>query len=199
MKYVPVAGTHAKKDKQAWNRPEALFAKYVQKEGWEWCGRPFGFWSTALAGTFFSGGGHLAWRFGAAQLRDYLNELPYEDRNVIAHSWGGAVVAYMLADPKTEMVRSVVTVDTPIQRSLDDLWEAGSLNRSYHEHLYSKGWGSRIRYAAQRGRFTNKMSWATVNTNIKGGHSGILNKKKHMKQILPVLDRLEADFGDIGL
>ncbi len=191
-KYVPVAGTNAGMQEHAWNREGSLFALFMRDHGFEWCGAAFGFWSTALAGTFFTGSGHLAWQFGAKQLQAHVNALAYEDRNIWAHSWGGAVVAYLLADPKTERVRSVVTIDTPLQRRLDPVWYAGKHNRDYHEHLFSKGWGSRIRFLAQRGRPMRAMPWADRNTNITGGHSGMLNRQAFMPQAAPVGHRVRT-------
>ena len=190
MIYIPVAGTHAATRADSFHRAGSLFDQLLRRLGHERHAEAFGFWSTALAGTFFTGSGHLAWQFGAKQLQQALNAKPYADRNLIAHSWGGAVVAYCLADPDTARVRTVITIDTPLQRGLDDIWYAGVKNRTYHEHLYATGWGSRIRFIAQRGRCQRQMPWATRNARITGGHSGLLHHPRHMGQIIPVLDRL---------
>ena len=191
-KFTPLGGTNAAMRDDSFHLERSLFSRFVSTLGWLWNAREYGFWSTALAGTWFTASKHLVWQFGARELRDFSNGLPYDDRNFWAHSWGGAIVAYMLADPKTLPVRSVITIDTPVQRSLDPIWRAGVHNRAYHEHLYSKGPGSWIRFVAQRGRLMRQMPWATRNTNITGGHSGMLHQEKHMEQFAPVADRVKA-------
>ncbi len=191
-KFTPVAGTNAAMREDSWHLEQSLFSRFMETLEFEWNGRYYGFWSTALAGTWFTQSKHLVWQFSARELRDHLNAMPFGDRNVFGHSWGGAVIAYCLADPKTLPVRSVVTVDTPLQRSLDPIWLAGVKKRAYHEHLYSKGWGSRIRFVAQRGRFLRTMPWATRNTNIVDGHSGMLHRAKHMEQFASVAHRVKT-------
>ena len=72
MIYTPVAGTNAKKREQSWATSGSLFDRHMASSGFTRKAEEFGFWSTALAGTFFTGSGHLAWQFGGRQLRGGL-------------------------------------------------------------------------------------------------------------------------------
>lgn len=181
--YVPVAGTNAKKREHEWSAAGSLFDVHLAKLGCNRKAEEFGFWSTALAGTFFTGSGHLAWQFGARQLREFLRTLPFTDRNLIAHSHGGAVVAYALAMRPQLSIRSLITVDSPMPRSLDDIWTHAAASIGMHVHLYGTGWRSAVRWLGQRARFKREMEWATYNLPIAGGHSGILRDPKHIPQI----------------
>ena len=131
------------------------------------------FWSSALSGTLFCGSKHLAWQYGGDVLRRFLLTVPLDDRNLVAHSHGGQIVAYALAGGV--QVRSVVTVASPVRRDMGEVWAATGLNPDMHLHLYAVGWGDRWRWFGQRGRFKREME-NTTNVKIEGGHSGMLNR-----------------------
>lgn len=181
--YVPIAGTWAKKQAHRWTDPDSLFDCHLQKRGFIREAAAFGFWSTALAGTFFSGPNHLAWQFGGQQLYLFLCDLPYQKRNLFGHSHAGAVIAYALAMKPAVTVRSVVTIDSPMPRSLDPVWHEASKTIGVHVHLYGSGMGSKIRWFGQRGRFKRQMDWADHNIHVDGGHSGVVRDAKHIPQI----------------
>lgn len=183
MIYIPVAGTNARKREKEWTALGSLFNLHMYDMGFVRQADEFGFWSTALAGTFFTGSAHLAWQFGGQQLYRFLQTVPFQDRNLIAHSHGGAVVAYALTLKPRLCIRSLITVDSPMPTSMDDVWWDGHFSIGVHIHLYGTGLGSHMRWLGQRGRFRRKMEWADHNLAIKGGHSGILRKAKYIPQI----------------
>ena len=181
--YVPVAGTNAKKRKHQWASAGSLFDVHLANLGFQRKAEAFGVWSTALAGTFFTGSGHLVWQFGARQFYEFMWGLPFEERNGVVHSHAGAIVAYALALKPRLVLRSLITIDCPMPKSLDAVWAEAKGSTKTHVHLYSTGWGSRMRWLGQRGRFKRQMEWATYNFPIAGGHSGILRAPKHIPQI----------------
>ena len=181
MAYVPVGGTKASQREHEWSRAGSRFDVHLANLGFVRKADEFAFWSTAFG--FFSNG-HQVWQYGGVSaLRPYLLKLPEEDRFIIAHSYGGAVVAYALAAKPTIKIRALITVDCPLRRDLDPIWEQARPAIPLHIHLYSKGWGSRIRVLGQRFRFMREMPWADHNLYIEGGHSGVLRLPKHIPQI----------------
>jgi|TARA_Y100000310_G_C20645096_1_gene796091 hypothetical protein len=179
VKYLPLAGTwRAVEDR--WCRPGSPFDQIAAQHQLERVGRELRFWSTALSGTRFCGSKHLAWQFGGEQVVDYTEDEDMGDELIIiAHSHGGQVAAYALANDAT--CDTLITVDTPIRRDMEEVWRAGTPNRRRHLHLYGTGWGSRMRIFGQR-RFKREMPWATKNLRIDGGHSGILADAEHRDQ-----------------
>jgi pimeloyl-ACP methyl ester carboxylesterase len=170
MRYIPIAGTWAGKDDESWHRAGSRTDRFLQKAGLVRLADELPFWSSALSGARFCGGSHLAWQFGADLLVRFLETVPKDDRNLIAHSHGGQVVAYALA--QGAKVRRVVTVCSPVRRDMDAVWSVNTA--APHLHLYSIGWGDRMRWFGQRARFRRKMPWADDNRRIDGGHSGML-------------------------
>jgi len=150
----------------------------ARDHGFERVGRTLRFWSTALSGTRFCGNNHLAWQFGGEQVNDYLETVDAPVL-ILAHSHGGQVAAYALANGAR--CDTLITIDTPIRRDMEPVWQAGIWNRRRHLHLYGTGWGSRMRIFGQR-RFKRQMPWATKNRHIDGGHSGILTDPRHREQ-----------------
>jgi len=107
---------------------------------------------------------------------------------LIGHSYGGAVIAYALAGRPLVRVRAAITMGTPLRRDLDPVWESAEEAIDLHVHMYGTGFGSWIRFAGQRGRFQRQMPWLEHNIGVKGGHSGICRKAKHIPQIDQALD-----------
>lgn len=190
--YIPVAGTHGLKRAGEWVNAHSLFDQYLTSRGFTRRCAEFGFWSTALTGTFFSPD-HLAWQFGGQQLRAFLQTVPYESRNIIAHSHGGQVAAYAASLLPAIQIRSLITVDAPVRRDMDPVWEEARKHVVFHIHLYGHGVGNAVRWLGQRGRFRRQMPWADWNIRIKGGHSGILREAKHLGQLDSVLNRIRVD------
>lgn len=173
MKYIPIAGTGAREHSRSWHQADSDTAVFLDQRGFDRLGDDLPFWSSALSGTRFCGNNHSVWQYGGAVLRRWLLGVPLDDRNLIAHSHGGQIVAYALAGGV--QVRSVVTVASPIRRDMDEVWESCGLTGESHLHLYGVGWGDRWRWFGQRGRFKRAMAGAT-NFKIEGGHSGMLTR-----------------------
>lgn len=190
LAYIPIAGTGAWSRDGEWERAGSFFDRHLQRQGWTRRANEFGFWSTALTGTFFTASGHATWQFGAYVLRNFLLTLPVEDRILLAHSHGGQVAAYALALEPLLPIRALVTIDVPCRRDMHEVWETGSFAVPLHIHLYGTGLGSAVRWLGQRGHFARRISTATENLPIKGGHSGILRKAKYVTQIDPILQRI---------
>jgi len=187
--YIPVAGTHAKKKNQ-WTTRDSSFNQYMQKHGYYQNTDRFKFWSHAF-GMFNDG--HRIWQYGASRLAPFLLSLPEEDRLLITHSYGGAVGAYALAEIAMEgqKIRALIDIDCPLRRDLDEIWEQARPAIPLHIHLYSTGWGSRIRFFGQRLRFMRKAKWADYNISVKGGHSGVVREAKYIPQIQEALDLVD--------
>ncbi len=185
MNYIPIAGTGARRrhGRPNWLELGSEFETYMNARGLKRIGDGIRFWSSALGSRFMRGSEYLVWQFGGEQVDKYLHSIEYEDRNLIAHSWGGVVVAFAAAGLRDIKIRRLVTVTTPPRRDLDEVWEAAEKNIDSHLHLYAKGWGDRIGFIARRGRFKRQIESADENTRIDGGHSGILYKVKHFSQI----------------
>lgn len=191
MHYVPVAGTWAEKDTETlqWYEAGSPFAVWMARRGWTRKATEFGFWSTALGGTLWCGGDHLAWQFGGRVLRSFLGDLPWEHRNVVAHSHGGQIVAYALADGLP--IRSLVTISTPVRRDMDPVWAASlDVRQGRHVALYATGWGDRIRWLGQRGRFRRVVDGAD-GVEVQGGHSGVVREARYFDQWTSVLHRID--------
>ena len=190
LTYIPVGGTGAKNRKNSWILKGSLFDRFMTEHLFIRLVTEFGFWSTALAGTFFAGRNFLAWEFGGQQLYSFLRDLPYSRRRVIAHSHGGSVVAFMLAMQPAIPLKSLITVDCPVPRKMDKVWKA-STNVGVHVHFYGTGWGSRMRWLGQKGRPQRSMPWADHNLKM-ADHSSILRKPKHMVQMEKALALIAA-------
>jgi pimeloyl-ACP methyl ester carboxylesterase len=184
--YTPIAGTNEKHG-HSWVDFDSLFDRHLDSRGFGRRARELRFWSAALAGTWFTFSGHQPWIFGGEQLRKFLETLPVVDDIVqvvlIGHSYGGAVIAYALAGRPMIRVRAVITMGTPLRRDLDPVWTLAEQAIALHVHMYGTGLGSWIRFAGQRGRFMRKMPWLEHNLPVKGGHSGVFRKAKHIPQI----------------
>lgn len=116
-------------------------------------------WATALTGAnpfryFGFKDKHVAWKAAAKNLKFFLKDVPYEDRNLILHSHGGQVGAYALADGLK--VRSMVTLMTPVRKDMYDVYEAAAGNSSWWCHVHS-GWSD----------------WTQLFGSLFDGHIGI--------------------------
>ena len=105
------------------------------------------------------------------------------DADLVAHSYGGAVVAYALAGRPMIRVRAVITMGTPLRRDLDPVWKLAEEAIELHVHMYGTGFKSWVRLAGQRFRPMRKMPWLVHNFAVKGGHSAIFRSAKHIPQI----------------
>ena len=131
--YVPIAGTWAFRD--GWCT-DALspFQRFLSARGFEAIrhldGRPFR-WSTDLDGVRVWAR-HSQWEAGADALYYASESLPYEDRNYLAHSHGGQLVALLAA--QGFRIRSLTTIGTPYR---DDIpWAEAERHIAFHQHIY---------------------------------------------------------------
>ncbi|HEU01317.1 hypothetical protein LCGC14_0795530 [marine sediment metagenome] len=199
--YTPIAGTNEKHGR-SWVDASSLFDRHLAAQGFERRAEELRFWSAALAGTWFTFSGHQPWIFGGEQLREFLGTLPVVDGVVdvvlIGHSYGGAVIAYALAGRPMIHVRAVITMGTPLRRDLDPVWALAEEAIVLHIHLYGTGLRSWVRFAGQRLRFRRKMPWLLHNYAVKGGHSGVFRKAKHIPQIDHALSIIRGLQGFVG-
>ena len=116
--WVGVLGTHGWPDipEQAWWHRASPFARFLAQQGLQPARPETPFvWSGDLQGVPFFGAGK-DWEAGAQALRYYLEDLPYESRNVIAHSHGGQVALLCAVDLP---LRSLVMVGTPVRKDIE--------------------------------------------------------------------------------
>jgi hypothetical protein len=129
MKYIPIAGTDGWRD--TWMQADSDFGQMMAAEGFELLragDRPFR-WSTALDGWF---GDDRQWEAGADALYFFLRFVPLEDRNIVAHSHGGQLPAFLCASGFP--IRSLTTVGTPVRNDVP--WIAAEGQIGFHQHIY---------------------------------------------------------------
>lgn len=192
-KFLPVPGTWGYRDSWFLFGP---WIDYLLARGFaairDEDGAPYR-WSTRLAGL----AGLLAkipflnrlrlvrddkidWEAGGDSLAYFMDDdVPYEDRNLIAHSWGGAVVAYGCRRRK---IRALITIGTPWRKDLEDVWAAARPNIGYWLHVYDAD-DDKVSVGGSIGDGelgTNRRHpLANKNLPLKGiGHSGLLNDPK---------------------
>ena len=139
---------------------------------------------------------HPAWRTGAETLRGFLRGRRRELHEaggvtIVAHSHGGQVLAYALAEMHADVCPvHVVTVDMPVRRDMDVIYGRAAARCHQWVHLYSeRGWKSRFRWLGNR--FGSRtLDVAHRNRKVSGGHSGILDDAGHMDQWDEILSNL---------
>jgi hypothetical protein len=179
-RYISVLGTHAWDPRQPtlqWWHPKSAFSTYLETHGLTHAkpGRPF-IWSGDLDGTWLHRGND--WEAGAEWLSYYLSDLPYDWRNVIAHSHGGQLAA------KTTAMRSLVMVGTPVRKEIEKIAPVAVANIGTCVQVIDQ---RRDWIATAGGVFDGNLSWrrefdvlgiqVTKLPNI--GHSGLLCDAKH--------------------
>lgn len=75
---------------------------------------------------------HRDWQAGGEACGTFLRDVPYRNRNVIAHSHGGQVAIYAGLD---RSIRTLVTVGTPVRGDMQDVYEEARKNIGYHLHI----------------------------------------------------------------
>lgn len=113
-KWVGILGTWSFPDRQRreWFQDGSTFAELMKAQGFEVAtpGSEY-VWSGDLDGTWVNRGND--WEAASKNLAFYLRHLPYEQRNLIAHSHGGTVtIPAALEVP----IRSLVTIGTPARK-----------------------------------------------------------------------------------
>ena len=175
--YVPIAGTWARSrhdHENAWYRRGSPFDQVMAGHGYERVeqdrdpNRPDdGYWSGAVNGLLIQWFAwwrdrHPAWRTGGETLRAFLRGRRRELNEaggvtIVAHSHGGQVLAYALAEMHTDICPiHVVTVDMPVRRDMNGVYGRAAARCRHWVHLYSeRGWKSRFPVARQPLRTPN--------------------------------------------
>lgn len=104
-----------------WWKPGSPFMQFAAQAGLYQLNHPtFGpfTWDTELGGVFWKKRDERGWQSAGDKLRQNieLQEIPYDWRNFIVHSWGGAVMLYAVAQGLE--VRNVVFVGVPVAKKL---------------------------------------------------------------------------------
>lgn len=209
--YIPIAGTWARSrhdHENAWYRRGSPFDRVLAGHGYERVeqdrdpNRPDdGYWSGAVNGLLIQWFAwwrdrHPAWRTGAETLRGFLRGRRREldeagGVTIVAHSHGGQVLAYALAEMHGDVCPiHVVTVDMPVRRDMDGVYGRAARRCRHWVHLYSeRGWKSRFRWLGNRFG-PRALDVAQRNRKVTGGHSGILDDVGHIGQWHDILSRL---------
>ncbi len=203
-KYVAVPGTWGyagEIDSAQWWVDGSEFSVFMRQIGYEPVDpdNPF-IWTTDVNGTkwfVFSDRSHHDWKAGAAALKYYLANVPYEDRNIIAHSHGGQVALYT-ASFGVE-IRTLITIATPVRHDMRKVIAMARPNIGYWTHVYSD-WSDIIQILG--GIFDGsigirrKMKLADINLQLpKVGHSAILRDPKRFAVWVALAKQLETDNG----
>lgn len=165
----------------AWCQPGAPFFEFLKTRGFS----PVYFqgWSCDVdglptLGKIREGRSHANWMSGGWALRYLLEDLPLEDRNVIAHSHGGQIALYAAGQADLELNR-VITVCTPVRGDLRDLAARARTRIQAHRQIYAAGWDFWMRageFIDGHFGWQRDMAFAHENQAFKGiGHSGLLN------------------------
>lgn len=116
-KWVGVLGTWGwSRARRGWWAHDSPFSAYLRTQGLTPAreGHPF-VWTGDVDGVPIVAGND--WEVGAIWLGDYLAALPYDDRNVIAHSHGGQLA---LIAATTVPLRSLILVATPVRKAIEE-------------------------------------------------------------------------------
>ena len=203
MKWIPVAGTSARKrhdHARSWYRVGSPLDRLLCALGYQRVEQDrdpdtpdTGFWSGDINGLMLQRAlwwrdKHPAWKTGGEALRKFL--LARRDEfekgvTLILHSHAGQVGAYALAGQPFDFPVHVITCDMPVRADMREVYASASTNVASWTHLYSeKGWKSRMRWLGDGQIFSNprKLPVATRNIEIKGGHSKYLSDPKFIGQ-----------------
>lgn len=189
MRYITIPGTWGWGSSDKWWSPGSPFVQFMEGQGALLLrpDDPF-LWSTDIDGTWFDwifrhGRTFPDWEAGAAALTYYLKDVPYYDRNLIAHSHGGQVA--LLAACKVD-IRRLVTVSTPYRKDLADNYAFARKHIGHWEHIHSDT-SDLIQLAGSifdgHFGFHRRMPDADLNVMLpKVGHSGILQDPRFIPE-----------------
>lgn len=117
-RYVTVFGTHGldlEHPETQWHHPQSAWSQYMREHDCEHANpdEPF-IWTGDLDGVPFAG---KDWEVTTIWLRRYLLKLPYEWRNLIAHSHGGHPSLEAAIDVP---IRSLIMFGTPVRKRTEE-------------------------------------------------------------------------------
>jgi hypothetical protein len=201
MKFLPIQGTHGWRERGQWWMPDSPFMANMNRLGHSHVAPEDPFvWSTDLNGAslwrlFGKRAKHRDWHAGGKALAWYLRDVPYADRNLIAHSHG-LQVALFAATVGDIYIRSLVSVASPERADMDEVAVNALCSIGRWVHVID----ARADWLAWLGQMTDgrwfgsrRCCHANVNIELPGvGHSGLLVDEKHFhywpEQILPALE-----------
>lgn len=169
-----------------WTAPASGFRAMLEREGFEVAVPPFE-WSGDVNGipSLTNARKHSDWRAGGFCLALYLARLPYEDCNLITHSYGGALAAYAAADYGAR-IRRLITVACPPRADLEPVWTRAKPDIGYWLNVCDTK-AAFIERLAQlwdgHWDWRPKVGQKQADNNIaipKVGHTGILDDPKHI-------------------
>jgi pimeloyl-ACP methyl ester carboxylesterase len=144
------------------------------------------------------------WIAGGWGLYYLLRNLPYEKRNIIAHSHGGQVALYAAGLARVQIHR-LITVCTPVRKDMADIRQKAVPRIGRWRHVSADGWDFMQRAGELfDGYFgwERKMPEAHENLLIpKIGHSNLLYKPEcfPLWEQDGMLDFLRASEGVVGV
>lgn len=170
----------------AWSAEGSPFRQMLDAQGFRVILPPFE-WSGDVSGipSFTGSAKHSDWKAAGFALALYLERIPYEDRNIIAHSHGGQCVAYCAAKYSIiAPIRRLITVSTPVRSDMEPVWTDAKPRIGYWLHISSKNGD----WMAKLGQlFDGSFGWkrqqpqADQNALIPNiGHTGILGDPTHI-------------------
>jgi pimeloyl-ACP methyl ester carboxylesterase len=171
-RYVAIAGTHGWRDGWATD-DQSDFALQMHAHNFHMIRTDQGDafqWSGDLNGLLH----RTDWQAGAMALAYFLDGVPYDDRNLIAHSHGGQVVFHYVALGRK--IRTLTTVGTPPRSDVPMLLAKPYIG--FHQHIYDE----KVDWMGWLGQFgehdlnkSRKMPYADLNISVKDiSHSKIL-------------------------
>lgn len=205
IKFIPVQGTWGwggDRDKhEQWWKPGSPWVKFMQEHDFELFDPKDPFvWSSDADGTIFETltgrWNHADWEAGGHALAWYLKDVPYQDRNLIAHSHGGQVAAYAAT---LIPVYHLLTVATPSRKDMASVYTMARQNIGQWTHIYSDMsdlW--QVAGSLFDGRFGvhRKIEAADLNIMVPHvGHANMLRDPRYFQQLVDagVLDLLRFD------
>src|SRR5688500_15965657 len=78
---------------------------------------------------------HSDWLAGGYAFNLRMQQLPYEQRKVVAHSYGGNCVGYGLMRPDAVPIHRLITVGTPTRDDMDPVWAEAVKNVGLWVHV----------------------------------------------------------------
>jgi len=197
MKILPIGGTWSWKGELEdhsgeWWHPRNPFMKFLGDRGFEHVcpAEPF-IWSTQVNGSLFWAKNHTDWQAGGAALCYYLGtsrygpaEVPLEDRNIIAHSHAGQVVAYAAAFRGLH-INNLVTIGSPVRHDMRPIYRAARPQIKFWLHIASD-WSDRMQWFGEwfdgSVGVQRRQPFADVNDQLPGiGHSKILRDPEYFR------------------
>lgn len=147
--YLPLGGTGHAQD--AWvTQDDDLFTLSMRARNFQPIrpnGKPWA-WSGEISGLWVFTGGDAGWHRESDKLGKILDPIPFEHRNLFAHSDAGQLVIILAA--KGFPIRTLTTFGTPNRQNLPSAEAVKHIR--YWQHLYDKDrdWMASLKRTARR-------------------------------------------------